>query len=71
MAKNDEERLRGAKLDGSEQVTAVDHAAKAATSKPDAEVHVDGEDDSLYGDGLDIGDDSETLADTHGMNHRG
>ncbi len=71
MTQNDEERLRGTKLDGSEQPSAVDHATHAAKRKPDADVHVDGEDDSLYSDGLDIGDDSETLADTRGMNHRG
>ena len=71
MSEKDEDRLRGTKLDGAEQSTAVDHAAHAAKRKPDADVHIDGEDDSLYSDGLDIGDDSETLADTRGMNHRG
>jgi hypothetical protein len=59
-------RLRGAALDGSDQKTAVDHTDYEKSRNPDSELHLDDEDDSLYADGLDIGDDSEPLAGTDG-----
>jgi hypothetical protein len=62
-----ERRLRGAALDGSEQKSAADHTRYEERRKPDAELHLDGEPDSLYSDGLDVEDDSgETLAGTRG-----
>lgn len=63
----DESRLRGAKLDGSEQKSAPDHSAYARTRNPDTELHLDGEEDTLYSDGLDIEpDEDDTLAGTRG-----
>jgi hypothetical protein len=52
-------------------VEAVDHVARAKKRNPDDELHLDGEKDSLYADGLDVEDDSLTPADTKGMSHRG
>jgi hypothetical protein len=34
-------------------------------------LHLDDEKDSLYDDGLDVEDDSETFADTHAERHTG
>jgi hypothetical protein len=59
-------RLRGAALEGSDQKTAVDHTDYEKSRNPDSELHLDDEDDSLYADGLDIGDDGEPLAGTDG-----
>jgi hypothetical protein len=59
-------RLRGDALDGAEQKSSVDHADYEETRDPDAELRLDGEDDSLYSDGLDVGDDTETWAGTDG-----
>jgi hypothetical protein len=59
-------RLRGDALDGAEQKSSVDHTDYEETRNPDAELHLDGEDDSLYSDGLDIRDDTESYAGTDG-----
>ena len=59
-------RLRGTELEGADKKIAADHVAYEKTHNPDTELHLDGEDDSLYNDGLDIGDDSDTLAGTDG-----
>jgi len=59
-------RLRGAALEGADQKTSVDHADYEKSRNPDGELHLDDEDDSLYADGLEIGDDSEPLAGTDG-----
>jgi hypothetical protein len=62
-----ERKLRGAALEGSEQRSAADHARYEKRRKPDTELHLDGETDSLYSDGLDVEDDSgDTLAGTRG-----
>ena len=61
-----ERRLRGGALEGSEQSDAVDHDAYEKTRDPDTELRVEGEKDTLYEDGLDIEEDSETLAGTRG-----
>jgi hypothetical protein len=62
-----ESRLRGKDLAGSERKNAPDHAAYEKARNPDTELHLDGEDDSLYNDGLDLeDDDDETLAGTRG-----
>jgi hypothetical protein len=59
-----ESNLRGGSLDGSETKQAVDHAAYEKTRNPDTVVHVDGEEDTLYDDGLEIEDDLPTLGNT-------
>jgi hypothetical protein len=51
-------RLRGDALDGAEQ--------KSSVRDPDAELRLDGEEDSLYSDGLDVGDKTESWAGTDG-----
>ena len=71
MGKDEETELRGKDLDGSEQKDAVDHSVHEKNRNPDTELHLDDEKDSLYSDGLDVGDDTETLADTHGTVKRG
>jgi hypothetical protein len=71
MGKDNEAALRGQDLGGSEQPDAVDHASHVKNRKPDAELHLDGEKDTLYNDGLDVEDDSLTLADTKGISNRG
>jgi hypothetical protein len=59
-------RLRGAGLQGADQKSAVDHPDYEKSRDPDGELHLDDEDDSLYADGLEVGDDSEPLAGTDG-----
>jgi hypothetical protein len=71
MENPNDARLRGKDLDGSEQPDAVDHVEFAKKRNPDAELHLDDEKDTLYNDGLDVEDDSLTLADTRGMSNRG
>ena len=71
MAAPNDGKLRGPALDGSDQEESVDHVAFAKSRDPDAELHTDDEKDTLYSDGLDVEDDSETLADTRGIVHRG
>jgi hypothetical protein len=62
-----EGRLRGSALKGSERKAAADHTEYEERRSPDTELHLDGETDSLYHDGLDVEDDSgETLAGTRG-----
>jgi len=70
-AKSPRPRLRGAALDGAEQNVAVDHADYEKSRDPDTELHLDGEDNTLYSDGLDIGDDTEPLAGTDGPGPKG
>jgi hypothetical protein len=52
-----ERRLRGGPLEGSEQKKAADHAVYERSRNPDTELHLDGEKDTLYNDGLDIDED--------------
>jgi hypothetical protein len=59
-------RLRGDALDGAEQKSSVDHTNYEETRNPDAELRLDGEDDNLYSDGLDVGDHTESWAGTDG-----
>lgn len=65
-----EAHLRGA-VGGPEQRAAVDHTDYEKSRNPDSELRLDDEDDSLYSDGLDIGDDTEPLAGTDGDNLTG
>ena len=62
MGNENEPRLRGNKLDNSDQKT---------DGNPDTELHLDDEKDTLYDDGIDVEDESETLAGTHGMKNNG
>jgi hypothetical protein len=71
MADPNDTRLRGKDLDGADQKDAVDHVEFAKKRNPDAELHIDDEKDTLYNDGLDVEDDSETLAGTRGNVYRG
>jgi hypothetical protein len=61
-----ERKLRGSALNGSEQKAAADHVEYKTRLDPDLNLHLDGEADTLYGDGLDIEEDYDTPAGTHG-----
>ena len=65
-AESSEARLRGDELASSEEKLAVDHVSYKKSRNPDTELHLNGEDDSLYDDGLDLDDDTDTLAGTDG-----
>lgn len=56
-----ESKLRGGALDGSEQKRAVDHTRHAKKRNPDDVVRVDGEEDTLYDDGLELEDDTPPM----------
>jgi hypothetical protein len=56
-----ESTLRGRALDGSEQKKAVDHTAFEKNRNTDSKLRLDGEEDTLYEDGLDLEDDSGPL----------
>jgi hypothetical protein len=58
--------LRGDALDGAEQKASVEHRQYEQARNPDAELRLDGEDESLYSDGLDIGDHADAYAGTDG-----
>jgi hypothetical protein len=62
LDKSWERKLRGAALKGSDQKDAVDYAPR----DPDTTLHLGGEEDTLYDDGLEIGDGSDTPMGTHG-----
>jgi hypothetical protein len=70
-SKSPKTRIRGNALDGAEQKDAVDHTDYERSRNPDTELRLDGEDDSLYSDGLDIGDNTDTLAGTDGNSPKG
>ena len=59
--KTGESALRGAALEGSEQKKSAAHTAFEKTRNPDATLHLDGEEDTLYDDGLELEDDSKPL----------
>ena len=67
----DKTRLRGGALDGAEQKSSVDHAEYEVSRNPDAELRLYGEDETLYNDGLDLRDDSESYAGTDGDSPKG
>jgi hypothetical protein len=62
--KSGEAKLRGVALDGSERKRAVDNAAYEEARDPDAVVHVDNEEDTLYSDGLELENDLPVLGNT-------
>jgi hypothetical protein len=59
-------KLRGVALNGSEQRAAADHVEYETGRDPDTELHLDGEADTLYSDGMDLEEDFDTLAGTDG-----
>jgi hypothetical protein len=61
-----ENRLRGNALDGSEQKRAADHTAYEKKRNPDAVLRLDGEEDTLYEDGLDVDESAPALIVTPG-----
>lgn len=65
MGTTNDPSLRGEHLNGSDQPDAVDHTENTKKQNADTKLRLDGEADTLYDDGLDVEDDSETLADTH------
>jgi hypothetical protein len=56
-----ESTLRGSALDGSEQKKSVAHTAFEKTRNTDTTLRLDGEEDTLYEDGLEVDDDSPPL----------
>lgn len=56
-----ESTLRGSALDGAEQQKSVAHTAFEKTRNTDTTLRLDGEEDTLYEDGLEIEDDSAIL----------
>ena len=56
-----ESTLRGPGLEGSEQKRSVAHTAYEKTRNTDATLRLDGEEDTLYDDGLELDDDSAPL----------
>ncbi|MDP9007115.1 MAG: hypothetical protein M3N91_00115 [Pseudomonadota bacterium] len=59
--KSDASKLRGRALEGSEQRQAVDHTAYDKTRNTDSTLRLDGEEDTLYDDGLEVDDNSPPL----------
>jgi hypothetical protein len=59
--KSGESTLRGRALEGSEQRKAVDHTEYEKTRNTDSTLRLDGEEDTLYDDGLEVEDDSAPL----------
>ncbi|MEO7209210.1 MAG: hypothetical protein ABI356_06505 [Steroidobacteraceae bacterium] len=53
-----ESTLRGSALDGAEQKKSVAHTSFEKAGNTDATLHLDGEEDTLYDDGLEVDDDS-------------
>ena len=61
-----EDTLRGKDVVGSDQRIAVDHVRRLKSRDPDAVLHLEGEEDSLYTDGIDVDVDSGPPAGTDG-----
>jgi hypothetical protein len=59
--KTGESTLRGSTLDGAEQKKSVAHMAFEKTRNTDETLRLDGEEDTLYEDGLEVDDDSPPL----------
>ncbi len=66
-----ESKLRGGTLQGPEQKSSVDHEAHEKARDTDAVLRVndDGEEDTLYDDGLEVEDDTPTIVNTDGRNN--
>ena len=63
---SEERRLRGEDLGGAEKKRSVEHVDYEKSRDPDTELRVNGEEDSLYDDGLDVEADDSPLAGTRG-----
>ena len=61
-----ERKLRGAGLNGAELKGAADHSEYETERNPDTELHLDGETDTLFDDGIDVEEKFDTLAGTDG-----
>jgi hypothetical protein len=61
-----ETNLRGASIAGSERKRSADHSAYEQKRNPDKVVRVDGEEDTLYSDGLEVEDDTPPMGTTRG-----
>ncbi len=61
-----EPKLRGIALKGAEQKAAADHVEYETGRNPDTELHLDGEADTLYSDGIDVEELFDTPAGTDG-----
>jgi hypothetical protein len=61
-----ENKLRGSTLSGSERPRAADHTKYSQRRNPDTVVRVDNEEDTLYGDGLELEDDTPPLINNDG-----
>jgi hypothetical protein len=59
--KTGESSLRGTALDGSESKTSVAHVAFEKARNTDTTLRLDGEEDTLYEDGLELEDGSAPL----------
>jgi hypothetical protein len=66
-----ESKLRGRALDGSERDNAVDHSTDAKKRNTDSTLRLDGEEDTLYEDGLEVEDGSGPLTGKDGRDDTG
>ncbi len=64
--KTGESRLRGRDLGGPERDQAPDHVDYAQRANTDAVIRTDGEEDTLYEDGIELDDDSDPLTGING-----
>jgi hypothetical protein len=62
-----ETKLRGDALNGAERKRSPGHVDYDKTRNPDTVLRTDGEEDTLYNDGLDIEDDTPPFVDTPGV----
>jgi hypothetical protein len=65
-----EVELRGVALNRSERTDGVAHSDRERARNPDTELHLDGEKDTLYSDGIDIEEDFETWVGADGSSGR-
>jgi hypothetical protein len=61
-----EDKLRGDALTGSERKRAVDHTSYEKKRNPETVLRDDDEEDTLYSDGLEVGDDAAPLGTPRG-----
>jgi hypothetical protein len=59
--------LRGAGLAGADRKTSVGHTASGKARNTDSVLRLDGEEDTLYDDGLELEDDSKPLTGIGGV----
>ena len=62
-----EDSLRGRNISGSDQKSSVDHLEQRQKRNPDNSLHTDGEEDTLYEDGLELDDDTTPLTGVNGV----